>query len=521
MKRGLYIVILFQLFCIACFDDESNQNIKSLNPIMIENVDLKRPDYSLYMGDTLRIEPLIYCEGIPDAKLSFEWKMFGGTISPTMIDSTMYLAAQIVAPPYTSPYTLRLTVKDETTGICRIEKFNITVLSPYGEGLIIADTKDGVNSDLSLVMSKQFSSQIPSNDNKMKIFKDVWSQNNGAPLPGLVLDAVTSSYGTNRSLTVLTTAHLYRADHYDYVSIPYESDGQLFSVVPPHIGHGYTHGCFVIYSPTKHEIMSANGLVTARSVQNNNRLFDYTKYPSKVNNYDVTFMYAPQSYVAYAYDALGKQMLFFDYTNCWAPQEQGIGSKFDVCDLSDYEALYLGEVSQGVTLLAKQKSTGAYKGLVMNKLSSNGPNYAKAVFDFSSATEVDKARFFALNLSEDVVYYATESKLYATPTVNIDAKVQWTADVELGEKITGIKIYNWTGGNRDHESIGSGGAETITWGSQNRIIMIFTYNESTKEGKVHCVPIVTFGVGGLEQNKNFHIVLPKFGKILGVYKQNK
>ena len=520
MKKWLYIILVFQLFCVACFDDETNKDVRELNPIVIENIDLRYNSFSVYMGDTLKIEPLVFCEGIPDAKMSFEWKMFGGTIAPTVIDSTMFLSAKILAPPFSNPYTLRYTIKDETTGICRIETFNITVLSPYGEGLIVADTKNGINSDLSLVMSKQFSSQIPSTDNQMKIFRDVWSQNNGEPLPGLVLDAVTSSYGTNRSLSVLTTEHLYRADHYDFVRIPYESDGQLFQVVPPHIGHGYTKGNFVIITSTSHEIMNANGLVTPRSVQHNNRLFDYTMYPSKVNDYDITLMYAPDRSVAYAFDALGKRMLFFNYSKCWVPQEQASGSKFNVCDLSDYEPFFLGEISQGVALLAKQKSTGAYKGLVMNKLSSNGPNYAKTVFDFSSAAEIDKAKFFELNIIEDVVYYATETTLYTTPTVNINAQPQWT--VGQGEKITGIKIYDWAGGNRDHESIGSGGdIDKVSWGSQNRMIMIFTYNESAKEGKVICVPIVTLGVGGLEQNKGYHIELSKFGKILGVYKQKK
>ena len=335
MKKWLYIILVFQLFCVACFDDETNKDVKELNPIVIENIDLRYNSFSVYMGDTLKIEPLVFCEGIPDAKMSFEWKMFGGTIAPTVIDSTMFLSAKILAPPFSNPYTLRYTIKDETTGICRIETFNITVLSPYGEGLIVADTKDGVNSDLSLVMSKQFSSQIPSNDNQMKIFRDVWSQNNGEPLPGLVLDAVTSSYGTNRSLTVLTTEHLYRADHYDFVQISYESDEQLFTVKPPHIGHGYTRGGFVIVTSTSHEIMNANGLVTPRSVQNNNRLFDYTMYPAKVNDYEVTLMYAPDRTPAYAFDALGKRMLFFNYSSCWAPQEQASASKFDVCDLSD------------------------------------------------------------------------------------------------------------------------------------------------------------------------------------------
>ena len=78
MKKWLYIILVFQLFCVACFDDETNKDVKELNPIVIENIDLRYNSFSVYMGDTLKIEPLVFCEGIPDAKMSFEWKMFGG-----------------------------------------------------------------------------------------------------------------------------------------------------------------------------------------------------------------------------------------------------------------------------------------------------------------------------------------------------------------------------------------------------------------------------------------------------------
>lgn len=523
MKKIVYICIVLIAFCTSCFEDESNLDIKKLNPIRIENIDLRAEQYqSVYMGDTLRIEPLVFCEGIPDAKLSYEWQLSGGTIVPTVIDSTMYLCAKIVAPPYANGYTLRFTITDETTGICRIESFNVTVLSPYGEGILIADTKDGVNSDISLVMSREVSSQIPTSNKKVNIFRDLWSQNNGAPLSGIVLSAITSTYGTNRSLTVITTEHIQRADHYDFVDIPSEMDELLFGlVVPPHIGHGYSNGIFVEYTPTSHEIMCANGKVTSRSVQNNSRGYGYTMYPSKVSDYNVTLMYAPEYYGAYCYDDLGKRMLFCDYSKFWVPQEQASGSKFDVCDLSDYEPFYLAEMSSGVALLAKQKSSGAYKALVMNKLSSNGPNYAKTVFDFSSATEIGNAKYFELNKKEDVVYYATETKVYTTPMANIDARVQWEVPVGSGDKITGIKIYKWYGGQRRHAVDDNGEVKETFWNSQDGMLMISTYNELTKEGKLTLVPIVTFGIGGLEQNVEFHVTLSGFGKILGVYKQEK
>lgn len=524
MKRIVYICVVLIAFCTSCFEDESNLDIKELNPIRIENIDLQNKYFSLFMGDTLRIEPLVFCEGIPDTKLSYEWQLSGGTIVPTVIDSTMYLCAEITAPPYSTNggYFLKFTITDETTGICRIESFNVEVLSPYGEGILIADTKNnGLSSDISLVMSREVSSSISIDNSKINIFRDLWSKNNGSPLSGCVLDAVTSVYGTNRSLTVLTTEHLQRADNIDFINIPDEMDELLFNVVPPHIGHGYTSGAFVVYTSTRDELMCADGKLTARGVQNSGRKFGYTLYPAGISDYRVTLMYAPQYCPVYVYDELGKQMLFYDYSGCWAPQEQASGSKFDICDLSDYEPFYLAEMSSGVTLLTKQKSSGAYKALVMNKQSSNGPNYAKTIFDFSSATEIGNAKYFELNMLEDVVYYATDEKIYVTPLANINSKVQWEVPVGSGDKITGIKIYKWSGGQRKHAVDNGGEVEETFTTSKDRMIMISTYNEMTQEGKVTLVPIVTMGIGGLEQRQEFHVTLSGFGKILGIYKQNK
>lgn len=522
MKKWLFIYITIQLLFVSCFDDDSNKTIKALNPIVIENVDFKENQYySLFVGDTLKIEPLIYCEGIPDAELSFEWKLFGGTLVPTVIDSTMYLCAAINVPADGYPYSLRLTIKDKTTGIIRIETCNVTVLNPFGEGILVADTKDGINSDLSLVMSREFSSQIPRENDKMKIFRNVWSVTNNVPIPGLVLDASSLTYGQtqNRSLTLLTTETILRADYHDFVNISSEEDENLFPVLPEHIGHGYQDGFFSLYTGTSHEIMCANGKITTRGPRYGNRKYSYTFYPAGSYDYNVTMMYGAKYYPTYAYDALGKRMIFFTGSGCWTAKEQLASNAFDVCDLSDYEPFFMGETSQGITMLAKKLSTGAYMGLVMYKTGYNRNNYARTTFDFTDATDINQAKFFELNKRENVVYYATDNKLYATPTININSKVQWTA--EPGDKITGIKIYDWAGGNRGQEYIS--GNESITWfkSSTDRMIMVTTYNESTKEGKITCIPIVTYGVGGLEQNKDFHVVLHNFNEILGIYKQLK
>lgn len=76
MKKWLLKGLMPVLFLYGCFEDDSNLDIRTLNPITIENLG-ESTRYSLFTGDTLKIEPLVYCQGIPDADLSFEWKLFG------------------------------------------------------------------------------------------------------------------------------------------------------------------------------------------------------------------------------------------------------------------------------------------------------------------------------------------------------------------------------------------------------------------------------------------------------------
>lgn len=42
MRKLIYVCIVLIAFCTSCFDDESNLDIKELNPIRIENIDLRK-----------------------------------------------------------------------------------------------------------------------------------------------------------------------------------------------------------------------------------------------------------------------------------------------------------------------------------------------------------------------------------------------------------------------------------------------------------------------------------------------
>ena len=84
-----------------------------------------------------------------------------------------------------------------------------------------------------------------------------------------------------------------------------------------------------------------------------------------------------------------------------------------------------------------------------------------------------------------------------------------------GDKITGMMI--WKGEyqrmNVPDDSQPSGmSAES----NHNRMLVLTTYNDSTKEGKVITIPIIRLGDGTLETNPAFHNVYDGFGRITKV-----
>lgn len=534
MKKWLLKGLMPVLFLYGCFEDDSNLDIRTLNPITIENLG-ESTRYSLFTGDTLKIEPLVYCQGIPDADLSFEWKLFGTGIVSTVLDSTMYLCAPVAAPPSAREYTLRFTVTDNTTGISRIETFSLSVLNPYGEGLLVADTKDdGIHTDLTLLMSKEFSDDIAKDNNKINIRRDIWSMNNGAPICGRVLAANVTTVYDNPSLTLLTEEKILRADPTDFTNIPGECDELLWSVVPEHIGHGYSSGSLCVYNGMKSEVMAANGYITVRQTQNKGRRYAYTLFPpviyepTVISDYNVSLMWSDlgdDRSAVYLYDALNHKMLFYNGSQLVHPEKE-VNSRapFDLWDLSAYEPFFIGRIANNeVAVLAKEKSTGAYKALAMSFADRTKDIVAKTIYDFSNGTNLTDAHSFALNKDGQVIYYATETDVYAMPIATTKrAEVQWSVVPGSGDKITGIKMYEWGGGSRYHENITEGGrSEKVSWPSRNRMMVVCTYNEMTKEGKVICVPITNILDGKMEPNRAFHTTFRGLGKVTGVYKKVK
>ena len=503
------------------------RNIQKINPIEIEQLGV----LEVRQMDTLKVEPLIYCLGVPDSELSFEWMLMNyGVITPRVLDTTMHCCAQITEKPADN-YTLRLTVTDKTTGIFRIERYLVKVLSNFENGLLIADTKDGgVTSDLHLVMCREFSDSYSLENENRDIFQNIWKTMNGAPLPGKVLSAYTATgYSKATEASVVTDKGIYAASCKEYVQ--WGSGEELFSEAPPFLLTDMQSALFSFQDNVKFEYMVLNGKLFMRKYQGGeDKKWSDVLYPAGVKDYNITMMCCPEKgwdvHPTYCYDALGKRMLFF-YTSGYKATTQSPYCKFDVNDLSGYDPLFLGQTVDGVVLLAKNKSNQKLEALVMNLTAfQNIPNqtmFAQAVWDLSGAKNIAQAKFYAMCGQGNAVYYATEKEVYAGALNTINSfRPQWTAGAD--EKITGIQMYSY--GGIMTQSAGKGGSHYYqdadgTEQSQfsNGHMLLITTQNSLGEGKVTAVPVEHSNIGQLEQNPKYHVVLEGFGEILGIYKQ--
>ena len=516
MKRiGYILMCVLSVLSVSCFDDDSNTDIRELNPIVI---DLDNTDLYVNQMDTLRVEPLIYCEGVPDTQLSFEWVLMKhGTIVPQLLDTTMYFCAQITTPP--DNYQLRLTVTDKTTGIYRIETYSVFVNPTFADGLLIADTKDdGVTSDINLVMCRELSANFHMYNEERKIFRGIWEMVNHTPLEGNVLSVNLSSlYNENKCATIVTSKNAYRADYTDYKYLAMGSS--LFYVPPLFLEEGIHSAMATFRSNAGMENLAVNGLVYGRTVGGS---YGTELYPTGVDEYNITMMMMPTTLwtmaPSYAYDALGKRMLFFTQEAAYKPAEFQYGGGFNAGDLSDYEALFLGESSEGILLLADNLKTGTKEALVMNEINQfqiqNASNIAQKKVPVSNdAPHIEQARFWASSKRGTALYYATETEVYAGSISDMGrATLQWKVNERAGETITGLQVYNWQGGYFYSD-------ETDDFVSSDYRLLLITVQTANGEGKVTAVPIKNVHTGVLEQSEKRHIVLDGFGKILGIYKQ--
>ena len=124
------------------------------------------------------------------------------------------------------------------------------------------------------------------------------------------------------------------------------------------------------------------------------------------------------------------------------------------------------------------------------------------IIDLNSFPEIQDARFFEGTETQNVIYYATSTKIYSINLAIANPLVTLEYTAPEGEEITSMMAWNADADDK-----------VIEVSNNNRMIVLSTYNPSSREGFVRTVAIATLGTGTLEKNRELHGEFGGFGRI--------
>lgn len=120
------------------------------------------PKIEIANGSTLRLSPKVSPANDPD--LAYEWKITvtsnGNETTFSKLSEEKDLERVITQAPSQKPYSLVFTVTNKRTGVQYMQRYNVYVISRMGDGVLVADTRDGATSDISLVRNKYVSGRL-------------------------------------------------------------------------------------------------------------------------------------------------------------------------------------------------------------------------------------------------------------------------------------------------------------------------------------------------------------------------
>lgn len=541
----IVIVFFSSLYLTSCYDDKSTLATNLIDEVLIDTTGIRQEQFIGYQ-ELLTIDPAITVGSTDgESRLQYEWSLayFSQTNSEFEVISTDRSLSEVISRPISSaPYTLKLTVTDTANdNLQYLCLWKVYVQSSFLDGLLISDTKDGVSSDLTLILNNR----LTVNYNKEeKVYRQILEKANGTPYNKLMTtltyekfgNAMIAGSGVNQVWAITSDGDCIRFETEDF-SINGTSDDESI----------------ITYKPAGLEFTSL-----FRAYQ---MFFAYTTAGmySFMNVSVNTFGWYDAVMTGYRPDngviaSTSSSSVYYNHT-VWLDQLKGAfysysGSASFGASVSQYQSNMVFDpnamvnqtaVAAGIkedgsiaTFLLKEKSSGSYAIYTLGQYrEAEGvydddwnwtetspaspasarnkymiPGEGKALLD--NAVSV----FFAQR--ENVLYVVTESGIYTILFGSGDTAVVATTakyTPATGEIITSAKLYQQGHQTNDNATTTAipPMVSPLEW---NNKAVIFTTRKGDNEGKVYVMPISQTGIGTLDPSNA--LVYNGFGRILDV-----
>jgi len=508
--------------------DKSTLKLREVSNIGIDTAGLPI-QYTVFQRGRLVVKPTVTIENGKKENLIYKWTMNAYQGYERIVGTAAQLDAEITEVPSATAYKLIFTATDSGNNIKAFFTWDITVISPFGQGLIVADTRDEQTTDVNLIMAFNFTTSLLRDSANTNIMRNAYSTANGAKINGIVKQLAFHKYNAYKDVTFMTDKSYIRIDPNSYQKK--DVDAGLFVIAPEKI---LPNDISTAHYGNQHQYILNDGKGFGR--YGDNRQFIYSFLSADSKGYKANKIVGIQNPGAVQsggvlYDELNNRFLLLPRMTSNADPMRvfpatdfaNTATKFDPNNMGNKTCLHLFEgYDSRIISIMKERDQDKYYAYQLKLVNPLSGFMGVAVNDLSLNPDIKSAKYFASSNMEQVLFYATEEKVYTTIVeIGSPSLTNLRYTVKPGEKITGMSIYYGAG-------IYDGGAgrmylpntsnptdwtKRLAVNASQRLVMLSTYNESTKEGKIITIPIETLGVGGLVTNPDYIRTYDGFGRI--------
>ena len=517
--KNIILSLLAILFLLSCYDDKSE-----LPSIALPSIVANRTGETEYLmasvGEEFTYTPklgrLVGKDTIPLAEsewqdYSYQWSMTlisnGYDTTRQVIGNDRILKATIVTEPTSGQYTyytLILQVVHRESGVTQNLSWKIKVLATYDLGLLVAETSDEVNSDISLIMSRTYNQNLLTYEDDT-VHHKIFSKANGMPIGGVItsLSSVNAPNVYTDVSALVAGKTLVRMNPITMKVT--DQDQECFFYTPKAFNPQ------LIFDGTGNKVMLLN---------NGKVQYFEARYTSKFSvdidsEYDLDDVYVGSTgYIdALFFDKKAEKFVQFSVNS---GQVSDLGAVptgvFDPNNLKGVECVF-GDVMSGNIARWLVKKEGRYFVYEMDKVKFTGMK----IYDLENCPDIDKSPCYAFSISDNEFFYAVGNILYAVP-LGGDKPTRLISYDQFpqNEKITHLLIHKGTSGQTtwDEKIDAATGQSVPNWRrSRYTVISVVTYDG--KEGRVYTLPIQYAGSGGIAP-KQYVNCYDKFGRITAI-----
>jgi hypothetical protein len=498
-KLFLYTILLCTSVLVlnSCRKDFSSLNTNKINGVSFDTTG--KSSLSVFQFDKLVVNPVLKMDGVQETNLKFEWRL---NVAPNSLDyqvigSERNLDYEIRQVPTKANefYQLLYVVTDQTNDLKYITAWPVTVRNSIGEGLVIATSSDGVNSDLSHIMSPLVTNDYESESVKRNIFSAV----NGSTIPGLLKQLrYTKLSGTGEIMMGISDETIVAVKTLDY-TLAFKNEDLFFSPVS-----NRKHD--QIGALTQSDVYIGNGKLTSVWLEISKKFaipFD-NKFTVPAHVALNGHSYGPTVVISY-YDEVKGAFAYQPSIASWGDRNTYLLSS------SPQGGFNPSNMQGKINLAAGVSQTGEFLHVLKDKTSNaiglyviDGGGYddnwnqidpsPKSYFDLSAAPEIQNAQKFVLLDDQKVLYYATKTKIYAVLYNTSTPAFSERYTAPAGEEITTLQIYTQADYPKRYD-----GWDPPYITTNNKQLIMSTYNGA--EGKVYILPMINFGLGNIDVPK--------------------